>query len=278
MATPKRYDRIAFVASASTEAQAALAELEARLRDGIRHCGLHGPDVYERLIRIDGPNCLTQSWNDCGRFGRRAHEQRHVVQWRLRRGKVVSRFSFCLQTSGLHIAHDADDFKRRESLLSPDPDRWTWSDTTTDRIFIRKVMPDERFVDDHDAGRAQRPTEQCGGGPCYAVHPSDPRYANLVGKKVCLPLTDRTIPVIADEYPDPEKGSGAVKITPGHDFNHFDVGLKYRYFDAGTIKDDLKAIPSFSIVTDLDNLFDPATGIVYMTEDHTQVSGKRPPG
>ncbi|HEY0044379.1 MAG TPA: valine--tRNA ligase [Allosphingosinicella sp.] len=59
-----------------------------------------------------------------------------------------------------------------------------------------------------------------------AVHPEDARYAALVGKKVRLPLTGRLIPIITDEHADPELGSGAVKITPGHDFNDFEVGRR----------------------------------------------------
>ncbi len=59
-----------------------------------------------------------------------------------------------------------------------------------------------------------------------AVHPSDERYAALVGKHVRLPITGRLIPIIADEHADPELGSGAVKITPGHDFNDFEVGKR----------------------------------------------------
>ena len=59
-----------------------------------------------------------------------------------------------------------------------------------------------------------------------AVHPEDERYAALVGKKVRLPITGRLIPIIADEHADPELGSGAVKITPGHDFNDFEVGKR----------------------------------------------------
>ncbi len=59
-----------------------------------------------------------------------------------------------------------------------------------------------------------------------AVHPDDKRYTQLVGKMVRVPLTDRTIPIIADIYPDPEKGTGAVKITPAHDPNDFEVGQR----------------------------------------------------
>ncbi|MEP9402941.1 valine--tRNA ligase [Sphingomonas sp. VNH70] len=59
-----------------------------------------------------------------------------------------------------------------------------------------------------------------------AVHPTDERYAAVVGKQVRLPITGRLIPIVADEHADPELGSGAVKITPGHDFNDFEVGKR----------------------------------------------------
>ena len=59
-----------------------------------------------------------------------------------------------------------------------------------------------------------------------AVHPTDERYASVVGKEVILPITGRRIPIVADEHADPELGSGAVKITPGHDFNDFEVGKR----------------------------------------------------
>jgi valyl-tRNA synthetase len=65
------------------------------------------------------------------------------------------------------------------------------------------------------------------GDTGVAVHPDDPRYTDLVGKSVRLPLTDRVIPIIADEYADPETGSGAVKITPAHDFNDFEIGRRH---------------------------------------------------
>ena len=65
------------------------------------------------------------------------------------------------------------------------------------------------------------------GDTAVVVHPDDERYKHLVGKFVSLPLTGRLIPIIADEYSDPEKGSGAVKITPAHDFNDFEVGKRH---------------------------------------------------
>ena len=64
------------------------------------------------------------------------------------------------------------------------------------------------------------------GDTGVAVHPEDERYKHLVGKNAILPLVGRKIPIVADEYSDPEKGTGAVKITPAHDFNDFEVGQR----------------------------------------------------
>lgn len=65
------------------------------------------------------------------------------------------------------------------------------------------------------------------GDTAVAVHPEDPRYRRLVGKRAVLPLVGRRIPIVADEHSDPEKGTGAVKITPAHDFDDFEVGRRH---------------------------------------------------
>ena len=65
------------------------------------------------------------------------------------------------------------------------------------------------------------------GDVAVAVHPQNERLKHLIGKTAILPLVGRRIPIIADEYADPEKGSGAVKITPAHDFNDFEVGKRH---------------------------------------------------
>ncbi|MBQ9272308.1 MAG: valine--tRNA ligase [Mogibacterium sp.] len=76
------------------------------------------------------------------------------------------------------------------------------------------------------------------GDIAIAVHPSDERYKDLVGKTVILPIVGREIPVIADEYPDPEKGTGAVKITPAHDPNDFEVGQRHDLEIISCMNDD----------------------------------------
>ena len=81
------------------------------------------------------------------------------------------------------------------------------------------------------------------GDVAVAVHPDDERYAALIGKKLSLPLTGREIPVIADAYVDREFGTGAVKITPAHDFNDFAIGQRH----------DLKPISIFTLVATLND-------------------------
>ena len=76
------------------------------------------------------------------------------------------------------------------------------------------------------------------GDTAVAVNPKDERYAAFVGKTLLLPLTDRKIPVVADEYVDPEFGTGAVKITPAHDPNDFEVGLRHNLPVIRVMNDD----------------------------------------
>ena len=64
------------------------------------------------------------------------------------------------------------------------------------------------------------------GDTAVAVNPKDSRYINLIGKNVLIPIVNRTVKIIADHYADPEQGSGAVKITPAHDFNDYEVGKR----------------------------------------------------
>jgi valyl-tRNA synthetase len=98
-------------------------------------------------------------------------------------------------------------------------------------------------VRDYISIATTRPETMLGDG-AVAVHPSDERYAPIVGKMVHLPLCDRLIPIIADEYPDPAFGSGAVKITGAHDFNDYQVAKRgnlpmYRLMDTrGTMRAD----------------------------------------
>ena len=76
------------------------------------------------------------------------------------------------------------------------------------------------------------------GDTAIAVNPDDARYKDIISKEVHLPLTDRTIPIIADEHADPEYGTGAVKITPAHDFDDFEVGERHNLERIQVIAED----------------------------------------
>src|SRR5262245_42253244 len=86
--------------------------------------------------------------------------------------------------------------------------------------------PVEGMADRHLTVATTRP-ETMMGDTAVAVNAEDERYKDLIGKFLILPLVGRRIPVVADEHADPETGSGAVKITPAHDFNDFEVGRRH---------------------------------------------------
>ena len=119
------------------------------------------------------------------------------------------------------------------------------------------------------------------GDSALAVNPDDERYTDLVGKKVELPLTDRTIPIIADPYVDKEFGTGVVKITPAHDPNDFEVGKRHNLPEINILNDDAtinnlggkyagmdRYEARKAMVADLD-----ALGLLVRVEDHTHNVG-----
>jgi valyl-tRNA synthetase len=105
------------------------------------------------------------------------------------------------------------------------------SDLEVESIEVKGHLWYLKYPVDGQAGRfitvATTRPETMLGDTAVAVHPDDERYRDLIGKHVRLPLANRLIPVIADEHSDPEKGTGAVKITPAHDFNDFEVGRRH---------------------------------------------------
>ena len=119
------------------------------------------------------------------------------------------------------------------------------------------------------------------GDSALAVNPDDERYTDLVGKEVELPLTDRTIPIIADPYVDKEFGTGVVKITPAHDPNDFEVGKRHNLPEINILNDDAtinnlggkyagmdRYEARKAMVADLD-----ALGLLVRVEDHTHNVG-----
>ncbi|MCD4688983.1 MAG: valine--tRNA ligase [Desulfuromonadaceae bacterium] len=120
------------------------------------------------------------------------------------------------------------------------------------------------------------------GDTAVAVHPEDERYADLIGKSVLLPLVGREIPIIADDYVDKDFGSGAVKITPAHDFNDFEMGKRHdlefiNIFDesgvvnanGGSYQGLERSAARQKVLADLE-----AGGLLERTEDHLNAVGE----
>ncbi|MGH1480746.1 MAG: valine--tRNA ligase [Geminicoccales bacterium] len=127
----------------------------------------------------------------------------------------------------------------RDGLIYKDKRLVNWDCTLQSAVSDLEV--DQNEVDGHlwyirypikeEPGRSitvatTRPETMLGDSG-VAVHPEDERYKALIGKHAILPLVGRDLPIVADDYSDPEKGSGAVKMTPAHDFNDFDVGRRH---------------------------------------------------
>ncbi|PIX54723.1 MAG: valine--tRNA ligase [Zetaproteobacteria bacterium CG_4_10_14_3_um_filter_54_28] len=123
------------------------------------------------------------------------------------------------------------------------------------------------------------------GDAAVAVHPDDERYQALIGKQLILPLTGRTIPVIADDYVDPEFGTGCVKITPAHDFNDYEIGKRHdlpliniltakaHMLDDEHVPEKYRGMDRYEarehVVADL-----AAEGLLHKVEDHTHQIGR----
>ncbi|MBV8838947.1 MAG: valine--tRNA ligase, partial [Alphaproteobacteria bacterium] len=121
---------------------------------------------------------------------------------------------------------------RDRRLVNWDPRLQTAiSDLEVETIEVKGSLWHVRYPIAEEPGRfitvATTRPETMLGDTAVAVHPADPRYRDLIGKHAILPLLEKRIPIIADEYSDPEKGTGAVKITPAHDFNDFAVGQRH---------------------------------------------------
>ena len=109
-----------------------------------------------------------------------------------------------------HLRYPLADGLTYEFPVEVDEDGNTLRTETRDYIVVATTRPETML-----------------GDTAIAVHPDDPRYAQLIGQHAILPLVGRRIVIVGDDYADPEAGSGAVKITPAHDFNDFDVGKRH---------------------------------------------------
>ena len=216
---------------------------DALYQPGTDHAGIATQMVVERLLDAEG--------TDRKAIGRDAFLQR-VWQWKAESGGAISRQLRHLGASldwprerftmddGLSAAvrevfvslHQQGLIYRDRRLVNWDPQfQSAISDLEVESRevqgslwYIRYALADapDRWI----TVATTRP-ETMLGDTAVAVNPEDARYADLVGRMVVVPITGRLAPIVADAYSDPEKGTGAVKITPAHDFNDFAVGQRH---------------------------------------------------
>ncbi|MBZ0212169.1 MAG: valine--tRNA ligase, partial [Nitrospirae bacterium] len=147
---------------------------------------------------------------------------------------------------------------RGKRVVNWDPAlRTSVSDIEVERRNIRGKLYHIRYPFEDGSGYVTIATtrpETMLADVAVAVHPSDARYAALVGKNLVVPLVGRVVPLIADMYPDPEFGTGAVKITPAHDANDFEVGVRHKLEMPVAIGEDAKITAVGGVYEGLDRM------------------------
>ncbi len=210
---------------------------------GSDHAGIATQMVVERHLADEGGP-------DRKALGREAFSER-VWAWKRASGGMIgrqlrrlgasadwSRERFTLDAGMSATVRRVFVQMHRDGLIYRDKRLVNWDPRLRTAISDLEVVPREieggfwyiRYPFADGAGHLTVATtrpETLLGDTCVAVHPEDPRTSGAVGRRVRLPLTDRVIPVVADAYVDPDKGTGAVKITPAHDFNDFEVGRRH---------------------------------------------------
>jgi valyl-tRNA synthetase len=217
---------------------------DALWQPGTDHAGIATQMVVERLLAKEG----NQSRQGMGRdaFTRR------VWDWKAESGGAITgqlrrlgasldweRERFTMDEGLSEAVREVFVTLHKQGLIYRDRRLVNWdpqfqsaiSDLEVEAREVKGSLWHIRYAIEGEDGRSitvatTRP-ETMLGDTAVAVHPDDGRYRDLVGRHAVLPLTGRRIPVVADAYSDPEKGTGAVKITPAHDFNDFQVGQRH---------------------------------------------------
>ena len=223
---------------------------------GTDHAGIATQNVVERQLAGEG----TDRW----RLGRENFIQR-VWKWRSETGSTIlnqlkalgvscdwSRERFTMDEGLSRAVREAFVRLWREGLLYRAQRLINWCPRCKTALADIEVVHEEAgghlwhvrypFDDDPSEGLIVATTrpETMLGDTAVAVHPEDERYRRYVGRNLRLPIAGRLIPVIADAYVDPQFGTGALKITPGHDFNDFEIGQRHGLEVIGIFDDDAR--------------------------------------
>ena len=222
---------------------------------GTDHAGIATQMVVERQINAEGLNrrdmgreaFVARVWDWKEQSGNRIENQLRrlgaSVDWSRHKFTMDAELSVAVTEAFVRL-YDEGLIYRGQRLVNWDPvlhtalsDLEVVSEEETGHLWhFRYPLADGPG---HVVVATTRP-ETMLGDTAVAVHPEDPRYAHLVGQQVLLPIANRPIPVIADDYVDPEFGSGCVKITPAHDFNDYEIGSRHGLPMINVLDDDAR--------------------------------------
>ena len=215
---------------------------EALWLPGMDHAGIATQNVVERKLAGEG-----KTRHDLGRerfveqvrawkraYGGKILEQKRRLgdscDWSRERFTMDEGFTRAVQEVFVRLYEEGLVY-RGDYLVNWDPVNHTaLSDEEVENVEREGALWTIRYPLEDDSGSIAIATtrpETMLGDTAVAVHPEDPRYAHLVGKTVVLPLLDRKIPIIEDDYVRMEFGAGALKVTPAHDRNDFEIGLRH---------------------------------------------------
>ncbi|WP_291414686.1 valine--tRNA ligase [Actinophytocola sp.] len=255
---------------------------------GMDHAGIATQNVVERELAGEG-----KSRHDLGREafvdrvwqwkaesgGKILNQMRRMgdgVDWTRERFTMDEVLSRAVQTIFKRLFEDGLIY-RAERIINWCPRCHTaLSDIEVEHSDDEGELVSVRYGDrDHSIVVATTRAETMLGDTAVAVHPDDERYKHLVGTEVELPLTGRMIPVVADEHVDPEFGTGAVKVTPAHDPNDFEIGRRH-HLPAITIMDERAVITAHGPFEGLDR-FEARPAVVAALRAHGRIVAEKRP-
>jgi valyl-tRNA synthetase len=256
---------------------------------GMDHAGIATQNVVEKQLAATG-----QSRHDLGReeFVKKVWEWKEesggaILEQMKRLGSSVdwSRERFTMD-EGMSKAvvtifkrmYDAGLIYRAERIINWCPRCLTalsdieveHSDDAGELVSIRYGEGDNAIV------VATTRAETMLGDTAVAVNPDDERYSHMIGKTVKVPLIDREIPIVADEHVDPAFGTGAVKVTPAHDVNDFEIGLRHNLLNIVILDADAKVVNTNSAFDGLDR-FDARKAVVEALRAEGRIVGEKRP-
>ncbi len=265
---------------------------------GTDHAGIATQMVVERMLAAEGTSrqalgreaFLERVWRwkeqSGGTITRQLRRLGCSLDWQRERFTMDSGLSRAVTEVFVRLYREGLIY-RAKRLVNWDPKfHSAISDLEVENREVRGNLWYIRYPVDGEEGRfivvATTRPETMLGDTAVAVHPEDERWKGLIGRYAILPLVGRRIPIIADEYSDPTKGSGAVKITPAHDFNDFEVGKRHglealnildrdaRLLDGPPVPEPYRGLDRFEarsrIVADLE-----AQGLIEKVEPHTHM-------